>query len=145
MTKFKALTNFDIANYMKNENRFKGTFYKDNLHKINENESIIVNLDNSTTGLGGTHFTCLYNNGDHYYYFDSFGVQPPKYVIKMAGNKRIIWNDSQFQHINSDLCGFYCMYVLKELYINRSFYDIIYSMNLNNQLKNEKMIRNYFK
>ena len=97
---------------------YRGTFSKDILSKtMNKNESIIINLQDYFAG-NGTHWVCAYNEekSNNVEYFDSFGLVPPNEVIKYikTTKKNIIFNDSQIQHIDSILCGYYCLYYIIE-------------------------------
>jgi hypothetical protein len=130
---------------MKNNKGFKGCYYKDELPKTLKNgESIVINLDSSSTGNGGTHWTALKKTKDGYVYFDSFGMPCPEQVKQLTKEAKILWNSSQFQHKDSVLCGYYCVYVLRKLYDGQRFYDILYSLNLNSTQANEELIRSLF-
>ena len=62
----------------------------------------IINLDTKK----GTHWVCYYGN----YYFDSFGVRPPKHVEKQL--KPLVFSTYKIQNINENLCASYCLYIL---------------------------------
>ena len=66
-----------------------------------------VNIDNGSQG--GIHWTCFYIKGNKSYYFDSFGVQPDKFLLNQLP-KPIIYHNYKKQGINSKLCGSYCLY-----------------------------------
>ena len=66
-----------------------------------------VNIDNGQ--MGGTHWTCFYIKDNKSYYFDSFGGQPGKFLLKQIP-KPIIYHNYKIQDINSKLCGSYCLY-----------------------------------
>jgi hypothetical protein len=132
-----ALTNFDIMKIMnerkgKLKTKFIGVFSRDDLpQKINNNESLIFNLDDLKGN--GTHWTSIYNCNDSKYceYWDSYGLAPPQEAIKLMRktNKKIAYSNSQIQSVNSVLCGYYCMYYINERDNNKSMYDIIYSFD----------------
>lgn len=130
---------------MKNDHGFKGCFFKDDIpNSLKNNESIIINLDSSSTGRGGTHWTTLKKTKDGYVYFDSFGMPCPEQVKKLTKGAKMLWNSSQFQHNDSILCGYYCVFVLQELYKRKSYYDVLYGLNLNSTEANEALIRSVF-
>ena len=56
--------------------------------------------------------------------FDSYGIQPPKEVIKYLG-KGIEYNTDQLQPRGEVFCGHLCLYVLKELNEGVDFQTII--------------------
>ena len=66
-----------------------------------------VNIDNGSQG--GTHWTCFIVKDNKSYYFDSFGGQPDKFLLKHLP-KSIIYHKYKIQDINSKLCGSYCLY-----------------------------------
>ena len=66
-----------------------------------------INIDNGSQG--GTHWTCFMVKDNKSYYFDSFGGQPDKFLLKQLP-KPIIYHNYKIQDINSRLCGSYCLY-----------------------------------
>ena len=66
-----------------------------------------INIDNGSQG--GTHWTCFYIKDNKSYYFDSFGVQPDKFLLNQLP-KPIIYHNYKIQDIDSKLCGSYCLY-----------------------------------
>ena len=121
---------------------FVGSFYKDKLPVIKKGHCCIINLDDSYSGRGGTHWTCFYNMGAKNYYFDSYGLPPPEQI---AGKyKNIHYSNNQYQDDTAVTCGYYCIYLLHELDKGTDFYDILYEMDLTNTLDNENFITKYF-
>ena len=130
-----------------NKTDFIGVFSKSMLpNKLEENQSIVMNLDDGS----GSHWTCIYNNGKHCEYFDSYGMPPPNEAVKFmkSTGKKISFSTSQIQKGNSTLCGYYCMYYINERDNNVNMYDIIYifdqDMLHNNGNKNKNIIHKYF-
>ena len=66
-----------------------------------------VNIDNGSQG--GFHWTCFIVRDNKSYYFDSFGGQPDKFLLKQLP-KPIIYHNYKIQDIDSKLCGSYCLY-----------------------------------
>lgn len=106
----------------------------------------VVNLDDSEGN--GTHFVCYVNlpNHKHVYYFDSFGVLPPQEIVKYlkSSGKSLLYNSSQYQPIESVLCGWYCCHVLIEMHNGSKFYDVLSKFDMNDPNENDKMMKNYF-
>jgi len=133
---------------MENIDNYRGFFSKDMLlKKINSNESIIIYLQSNFDG-GGIHWIFVYNdsNSDSVEYFDSFGLVPPNEIVTdmNTSSKNIIYNDSQIQHINSIMCGYYCIYYLLQRYeSNRKPGDILLDFHDFPSLFNERFIE-YF-
>ena len=88
--------------------------------KIYSNK-VFVNIDNGSQG--GTHWTCFYIKDNKSYYFDSFGGQPDKFLLKRL-LKPIIYHNYKIQDINSKLCGSYCLYFFY-LIERMNYYDAI--------------------
>lgn len=113
--------------------------------KIKSKELGVINIDNSTGP--GTHFTCYFNapDRDFVYYFDSYGMPSPTNIEKylLTSGKPLAFNNSQIQPIVSVTCGYYCIYVLKELNKGREFIDVLQEFT-NDPDENEQMIQKHF-
>ena len=57
---------------------------------------------------GGTHWTCFIVKDNKSYYFDPFGGQPDKFLLKQLP-KPIIYLNYKIQDINTNLYGSYCL------------------------------------
>lgn len=103
-------------------------------------------MDNSNGP--GSHFVGYYNKSTEtcVYYFDSYGTLPPKNIEKYlkSSGKQIQYNSTQYQKIDSILCGYYCYYVINELSKGKSFYDVLSIFDMNDLNKNEQLIKKYF-
>ena len=86
-----------------------------------------VNIDNGSQG--GTHWTCFIVKDNKSFYFDSFGVQADKFLLKQLP-KPIIYHNYKIQDINSQLCGSYCLYFFY-LIERMNYYDTIFKMYFN--------------
>ena len=80
-----------------------------------------VNIDNGQ--MRGTHLTCFIAKDNKSYYFDSFGGQPDKFLIKQLPEP-IIYHSFNIQDINSKLCGTNCLYFFY-LIERMKYYDAI--------------------
>ena len=99
------LSNIFINNLLKNFKNFEGCYSKDQIPLIENNISLIFNLENSDQ-----------SENNNIFIFDSFGVgYVPNNLYKIYKNYNIITNIYRIQDINSNLCGIYC--VLFCLYI----------------------------
>ena len=83
-----------------------------------------VNIDNGS--MGGSHWTCFIVKGNKSFYFDSFGGQPDKFLLKQLPKPRI-YHNYKIQDINSKLCGSYCLYFFY-LIERMNYYDTILIM-----------------
>ena len=80
-----------------------------------------VNIDSGI--MGGTHWSCFIVKDNKSFYFDSFGGQPDKFLIKQLP-KPIIYHNYKIQEINSFLCGSYCLnffYLIERM----NYYDAL--------------------
>ena len=118
MYKYQLLTILNFKDFMKKYNLKNDTMNESELQRfyklpIYPRESKIysdkgfVNIDNGSQG--GTHWTCFILKDNKSYYFDSFGVQPDKFLLNQLP-KPIIYHKYTNQDINYKLCGSYCLY-----------------------------------
>ena len=98
------ITNYQIDNELKGYKNYKGCFIKNALPKILTKGFYVINLN------GHSHWTVLYKDND-YFYFDSFGFEPPKEVETKIGD--YYWNDKDIQDIDTSSCGYYCIAFIK--------------------------------
>ena len=82
------------------------------------------NIDNGSQG--GTYWCCFIIKDNNSFYFDSFGGQPAKFLLKQLP-KPIIYHNYKIQDINSRLCDSYCLYFFY-LIERKNFYDAILKM-----------------
>ena len=87
---------------------------KDQLVEMpNKNGCYIINLDDST-GLG-THWVALFIKNNIAIYFDSYGESFPLAVYEFCHRRsdiNLIQNNIQLQYIESNVCGWWCIYFL---------------------------------
>ena len=143
----KPLSNFDLlqwVDFLKIPN-FKGIFARDEIMP-RKHSPCIINLDSLKNA--GTHWVCCVP-GERakrapraLWYFDSFGMGFPQ---EFKSTKPVIWNSSQYQNINSVLCGYYCLYFLHQWAQGKDFYDILQPLSLVDTAQNEEFIKEYFK
>ena len=137
----KPLSNFDLlqwVDFLKIPN-FKGIFARDEIMP-RKHSPCIINLDSLKNA--GTHWVCCVPGDRALWYFDSFGMGFPQ---EFKAPKPVIWNSSQYQNINSVLCGYYCLYFLHQWAQGKDFYDILKPLSLVDTAQNEEFIKEYFK
>ena len=138
------LTNFNFHDYYKGNALFGGVHSRDNVPRL-KNKFYIVNLDDYEGP--GTHWIAIFNvYRDEIIYFDSFGVDPPEEILKklLDVHKKMIMNTYRIQALNSENCGFFCIYVIDNLLKGRSFISISTDFDPNDFEKNDKKIKNYY-
>ena len=133
------LSNTFINNLLKNEEHFSGTFSKDQIPLIENNKSLIFNLQNSDQS--GSHWVSLSRKNNNIFIFDSFAVgHVPNNLYKIYKNYNIITNIYRIQDINSNLCGLFCvLFCLYKVDSKNKFISFLNLFNSNNFLKNELM------
>lgn len=161
------LSNFEIDALLKDIPGYMGTYMKDQLHKIPvadlrttsanrsrnaPNLSAVINLDDSSRP--GTHWVAIVIDYKLPFteYFDSYGLQPPievikflrKYTAAMGLVKPERFQDTQLQEDNSDLCGYYCAYYIKERAKGVMPEPLLERFDQRPSPRNEKIVSDYF-
>ena len=132
-----ALSNISINNLLKNFKNLKGCYSKDKTPLIENNKSLIFNLQNSNKP--GSHWVSLSRKNNNISIFDSFGIgEIISEIYKIYKCYDIITNIYRIQDIDSNLCGLFsvlfCLYKVESKNIFISFLNLF---NSNNYLKNE--------
>ena len=131
------LSNIFINNLLKNIKNFETCYSKDQIPLIENNKSLISNLENSDQK--GSHWCSLLRKNNDIFVFDSFGVgHVPNNLYKIYKNYNIIINIYKIQDIQSNLCGSFCvLFCLYKVDSKNKFISFLNLFNLNNFLKNE--------
>ena len=102
------LSNIFINNLLKDEESYLSTFSKNKIPLMKNNISLIFNLQNSNQP--GSHWLSVSRKNNNIFIFDSFGIDHiPKNIYDIYKNFNIITNIYRIQHINSNLCGLFCV------------------------------------
>ena len=131
------ISNLKIDDILKNNVNYIGTYSKDNIPVLKNNQSTIVNLDDS---LGkGTHWISYKKINDKIFYFDSYGVANIPDIIKnQYPNHKFICNIYRIQSMDSNQCGRYCILFVKADIRNENDYNnFLLQFKKNNFLKND--------
>ena len=113
---FHPLTNTEISEYYKNEPKFNGVYYRNNLPNKIKKGAYVINLDEYKNT--STHWVSLFVKPKYTVYFDNFGVEHiPKEINKVIRND-IKSNIFRIQAYDSIMCGYFCIefvnYMLKD-------------------------------
>ena len=102
---------------------FRGVFLIDTLHTQTKlNECGILNLDSSSGDV--THWVMWFKKGKDKFYFDSYGVQPPRVLIAYLESP--IFYNSERVHQNGEVfCGHLCLFALKQLSLENNLQTVI--------------------
>ena len=130
------LSNIFINNLLKNEKSYLSTFSKDEIPLIENNKSLIFNLQNSNQA--GSHWISLSRN-NNIFIFDSFVIgHIPKNIYVIYKKFNIITNIYRIQHINSNSCGLFCvLFCLYKVNNKNTFIEFLNLFNVNDYIKNE--------
>ena len=74
------ISNFEINEILKDDKNYIGTFSKDNVPILKNNESTIVNL--ADLNDVGTHWIAMKFINNRLFYFDSYGIEFVPDIIK---------------------------------------------------------------
>ena len=93
-------------------NGFRGVFLRDTLRKKAKlNECGILNLDSSSAE--GTYWVMWFKKGKDKFYFDGYGVQPPRELIAYLKSP-IFYNGERVQQNDEVFCRHLCLFALKQ-------------------------------
>ena len=131
------ISNFKINEILKNNKNSIGTFSKNNIPKLKNNESTIVNLANSYDK--GTHWIGIKFIDRKLFYFDSYGIPYiPGTIRKQYPNSKIITNIYRIQSNSSNECGKFCIMFIQSNIKNESDYiKFLLQFEKNNFEKND--------
>ena len=131
------LSNIFINNLLKNEKSYSNTFSKDEIPLIEDNKSLIFNLQNSNQT--GNHWVSLSRKNNNIFIFESFGVgHILKNIYIIYKNFNIITNIYRIQDINNNLCGLFCvLFCLYNVNNKNKFIEFLNMFNVNDFIKNE--------
>ena len=113
------ISNFKINEILKNNKNYIGTFSKNNVPKLNYNQSTIVNLANSYDK--GSHWIGIKFINNKLFYFDSYAIPfIPDIIKKQYPNSKIISNIYRIQSNDSNESGKFCIMFIQSNIKNES-------------------------
>ena len=126
---------------MKNNKNYIGTFSKNIVPKLKNNQSTIVNFANSNDT--GTHWIAMKFINNKLFYFDSYGIPYIPDVIKnQYSDDKIITNVYRVQGDLSVECGKFCIMFIQSNIKNESEIILNFYYNLKKIIL-KKMIYKY--
>ena len=115
------ISNFKINEILKNNKNYIGTFSKNNVPILKNNQSTIVNLANSNDT--GTHWIAMKFINNKLFYFDSYAIPYIPDIIKnQYSDNKIITNIYRIQSNDSNECGKFCIMFIQSNIKNESDY-----------------------
>ena len=131
------ISNFKINEILKNNREYIDTFSKNNVPKLKNNQSAIVNLANSKDK--GSHWIGMKFINNKLFYFDSYGIPYIADIIKnQYSNFEIITNIYRIQSNSSNECGKFCiMFILSNIKNESDYIRFLLQFHKNNLEKND--------
>ena len=122
---------------MRNNYNFSGCYSKDQIILLDDNKSLIYNLQNSYQK--GSHWCSITRKNNTIYVFDSFGIgQIPLEIYNIYKNYQIVTNIYRIQDITSILCGlFSVLFILYDVKTKNDFISFLTLFHKNDFIKNE--------
>ena len=124
---------------------FHGVYSKDELPARVDGKIYVVNLGDSSGG--GTHWTLVSDYGPECVYYDSYGLSAPDEIRRFMStcnkNKKLKYSDMQHQHLESDFCGEFCVFVAMKIFNHIPFLKIVEGLLTPNIQRNEQLVAGY--
>ena len=115
------MSNLKIDEILKNNENYIGTFSKDNVPILENNQSAITNLEN--LNLSGSHRICYKKYANKIFCFDSYAIPfIPDIIKNQYPNHKFICNIYRMQSIDSNQCGRFCILFVKSNIKNENDY-----------------------
>ena len=131
------LYNIFINNLLKNFKHFDKCYSKDQIPLIENNKSLIFYFKN--INQKGSRWVSFSRKNNDIFIFDSFGIGDiPNNLYKIYKDYNIITNIFRIQHLNSNLCGMFCvLFCLYKVDSKNKSISFLNLFNPNNFIKNE--------
>ena len=131
------MSNLKIDEILKHDKNYVGTYSKDNCPVLKNNQSTIINLQDSDKK--GSHWVSYKKIGNKMFYFDSYGVAYIPDIIKnQYANHKFICNIYKVQSMDSNQCGRFCiLFVRGNIKNENDFNNFLLKFEENNFLKND--------
>ena len=129
------MSNLKIDEILKHYKNYVGTYSKDNAPILKNNQSTIINLQDSDKS--DSHWVSYKKIGNKIFYFDSYAVSFIPDIIKNQ-NHKFICNIYRVQSMDSNQCGRFCILFVKSNIKNENDYNnFLLKFEKNNFLKND--------
>ena len=131
------MSNLKINEILINYKNYIGTYSKDNVQILKDNQSTIINLQDSDKI--GSHWVSYKKIGNKIFYFNSYAVSfIPDIIKNQYPNHKFICNIHRIQSMDSNQCGRFCILFVKSNIKNENDYnDFLLKFEKNSFLKND--------
>ena len=115
------MSNLKIDEILQHDKNYIGTYSKDNVSILKNNQSTVINLQDSDKK--GSQWVSYKRIGNKIFYFDSYGVAYIPDIIKNQYPKhKFICNIYRIQSMDSNQCGRFCILFVKAHIKNENDY-----------------------
>ena len=116
------MSNLKIDEILKHNENYMGTYSKDNVPILKNNQSTTISLQNHNKN--GTHWVSYEKIDNKIFYFDSYAITYTPDIIKNQNpSHKFICNIYRIQSIDSNQCGRFCILFLKHNIKNENDYN----------------------
>ena len=116
------MSNLKIDEILQQDKNYIGTYSKDNVPVLKNNQPTIINLENRFRN--GSHWVGYCKRNDKIFYFDSYAVAFIADIIKNQYPKhKFICNIYRIQSMDSNQCGRFCILFVKADIKNENDYN----------------------
>ena len=131
------MSSIKINMILQHDKNYIGTFSKENVPVLKNNQSTIINLQDSNQP--GSNWVSYKKVGNKIFYFNSYAVSFIPDIIKNQYPKhKFICNIYRIQSIDSNQCSRYCILFIKADIKNKNDYNnFLLKFEKNKYLKND--------
>ena len=131
------MSNLKIDEILQYDKNYIGTYSKDNVPILKNNQSTIINLQNSDKN--GSHWVSYKKIDNKIFYFDSYAISfIPDIIKNQYPNHKFICNIYKIQSIDSVQCARYCILFVEYNIKNENDYNnFLLKFKTDNFLKND--------
>ena len=116
------MSNLKIDEILRYDKNYIGTFSKDNVPILKNNQSTFINLQDSDKNE--SHWISYKKIGNKIFYFDSYAVSfIPDIIKNQYPNHKFICNIYRIQSIDSNQCGRFCILLVRGNIKNENDYN----------------------
>ena len=131
------MSNLKIDEILQHDKNYIRTFSKNNVPILKNNQSTIIDLQDSDKN--GTHWVSYKKIDNKIFYFDSYAITYIPDIIKnQYPSHKFICNIYRIQSIDSNQCGRFCILFIEHNIKNENdYHNFLLKLKTNNVLKND--------
>ena len=125
---------------------YRGVISSNELFKIDKSVKSLYIVNTDPNYLPGSHWICIYSQGEICEIFDSLGNNPKEYskhfTNLMQEYEKCIYSTVKLQSVSSNLCGIYCIFYCYLKSRGFELYEILNTFSENTQM-NDYLMKNF--